>query len=160
QALSTMRRKEMAMLLTQNEFEAQRKQLFEHSPVSYFALEETITHLQETPRRTVYDVLTTASRVRVQPRCGEGDHAQMRALLTTLERDGGPDILTVTIDSFTRLNLYDKAAQSPQLNGYPLVTHGIQRGRELVQTVTCPLQVRHGSPDGRLLAEVTYASGI
>jgi methylaspartate mutase epsilon subunit len=148
------------MLLTPEAFEAQRRRLFENSPVACFPLEETVATLQQTSRPAVCDVLSAASRVLVQPRSGVGDHAQMCDLLRTIERDGRPDINTITIDSYTRLNKYDKATQSPQLNGYALVTRGIACGRELVQTVRAPLQVRHGSPDGRLLAEVTYASGI
>jgi methylaspartate mutase epsilon subunit len=46
------------------------------------------------------------------------------------------------------------------LNGYPLVTHGWQRGRELNEAVAAPLEIRHGSPDARILFEVSVASGI
>lgn len=148
------------MQLPLEAFHVQREQLFQHGPTGLFPLEDAAAQLRHTPRPTVCEVLTQASMPLLQPRCGVGDHAKMIELLQFLEQEGGPAILSVTIDSYTRLNLYDKAAQSRNLNGYPLVTHGITGGRELVQAVQCPLQVRHGSPDGRLLAEITYASGI
>jgi methylaspartate mutase epsilon subunit len=106
-----------------------------------------------------------AGRPLVQPRCGVGGHAAMRALLAGLERDAAPDLLTLTIDSHTRLLQFDSvarvlAADPGQLNGYPLVTHGWRRGRELAAAVRAPLQVRHGSPDPRPLFAVTVAAGI
>jgi methylaspartate mutase epsilon subunit len=89
----------------------------------------------------------------------------MRALLLRLEAEARPDVLTLTIDSHTRLKRFAEAARalhgsSGDLNGYPLVAHGWQRGRELNETVEAPLEIRHGSPDARVLFEVALASGI
>ena len=142
-------------------FEKERHGLFKAAPVRLVSLQDAAQALRESNRPSVHELLAGTDRLLIQPRCGVGDHQAMVALLKHLEEHGEPDILTVTIDSYTRLNRYDQAAQNlAGLNGYPLVTHGPARGRELVQSVSCPLQVRHGSPDGRLLAEVTYASGI
>ncbi|MER5481195.1 methylaspartate mutase [Streptomyces sp. NPDC002734] len=106
-----------------------------------------------------------AGRVALQPRCGVGSHAQMLTLLQDLERHARPDILTITIDSYTRLKQFDSAravlGRNPaELNGYPLVAHGWTKGRELNEAVSAPLEVRHGSPDARLLFETSVASGI
>lgn len=152
------------MQLALDTFHAERARVFQTGPVPPFALEDVAVQIRQAPRPSVCEMLTCAPGLLIQPRCGVGEHMDMLHLLTLLEDSGGADILTVTIDSYTRLNRYAQAAESLQqqrpLNGYPLITHGITRGRELVQAVSCPLQVRHGSPDGRLLAEVTYAAGI
>jgi len=104
-------------------------------------------------------------RPAIQPRCGVGGHAEMTALLRALELGGRPDLLTVTVDSHTRLRDFATAARAlrerpAELNGYPMVTHGWARGRELVASVGVPLQVRHGSPDPRELFATALASGI
>jgi methylaspartate mutase epsilon subunit len=89
----------------------------------------------------------------------------MRALLRGLERQAAPDLLTVTIDSHTRLLQFDSVRRTldvdpGNLNGYPLITHGWQRGRELNESVSAPIQVRHGSPDARLLFDSSLAAGF
>ncbi len=96
---------------------------------------------------------------------GVGGHDEMRSLLQRLEAGAAPDMLPVTIDSHTRLRHFDVAAAtlrtSPSnLNGYPLVSHGWERGRELNACVQAPLEIRHGSPDARDLFAVAIASGI
>ncbi|WP_371496272.1 methylaspartate mutase [Kitasatospora sp. NBC_00374] len=128
---------------------------------------EAVGYLRDCGKPLAVDVLREADRTGrpvVQPRCGVGGHEQMTTLLRTLER-AGPGILTLTIDSYTRLKQFATARrlllESPgDLNGYPLVAHGWQRGRELNEAVAVPLEVRHGSPDARDLFAVTVASGI
>ncbi|MGC5363260.1 methylaspartate mutase [Streptomyces sp. DT24] len=128
---------------------------------------DILTYLQDARRPFVVDVLRAADaagRPAVQPRCGVGGHEEMLALLRELE-PAGPDILSVTIDAHTRLRKFDTARElmldSPaDLNGYPLVSHGWRRGRELGEAVHVPLEVRHGSPDGRDLFAVSIAAGI
>ncbi|GAA5028091.1 methylaspartate mutase [Streptomyces siamensis] len=129
---------------------------------------ESVAYVKELGKPTAAEVLRAArtdGRVALQPRCGVGSHAQMTTLLQDLERHARPDILTLTIDSHTRLKRFDNARAAllrnpADLNGYPLVTHGWQRGRQLNESVAAPLEVRHGSPDARLLFETTVASGI
>ncbi|MET8412879.1 methylaspartate mutase [Streptomyces sp. NPDC005195] len=128
---------------------------------------DIVDYLTDARRPRVVDVLRAADaagRPAVQPRCGVGGHGPMVTLLRELEA-AGPDILSVTIDSHTRLRKFDTARHlmrhSPaDLNGYPLVSHGWQRGRELGEAVSVPLEVRHGSPDARDLFAVSIASGI
>ncbi|MEE1756042.1 methylaspartate mutase [Streptomyces sp. SP18CS02] len=131
-------------------------------------LAESVAYVRQLGKPTAAEVLhaaRSAGRVALQPRCGVGSHAQMMTLLKDLERHAKPDVLTLTIDSHTRLKRFDNARaallrNSAELNGYPLVTHGWQRGRELNEAVTAPLEVRHGSPDARRLFETSVASGI
>src|SRR5262245_54856678 len=131
-------------------------------------LPDILTHLRDNNKQTAVDVLRSASAAgtfAIQPRCGVGGHAPMQTLSRGLEKDGQPDILSVTIDSHTRLCRFDKATETlrrnpENLNGYPLVSHGWQRGRELDACVRTPLEIRHGSPDPRDLFAVAIASGI
>jgi len=46
------------------------------------------------------------------------------------------------------------------LNGFPAVNHGVSGCRQVIESVHTPLQVRHGTPDARLLTEITYAGGF
>ncbi|MFG2813327.1 methylaspartate mutase [Streptomyces sp. NPDC048410] len=131
-------------------------------------LRESVSYITSLGKPTVAQVLGEARarrRVAVQPRCGVGGHEEMRALLRALETEAEPDVLTVTIDSHTRLRRFEQAARTlatrpEDLNGYPLVAHGWRRGRELNEAVAAPLEVRHGSPDPRPLFDVSLASGF
>ncbi|EYF05461.1 amino acid kinase family protein [Chondromyces apiculatus] len=130
--------------------------------------DEVIGHLRSLGKPTVRDVLRRADgegRLLIQPRCGVGGHEAMRRLLERLEGEAQADILTLTIDSYTRLCRFESASHmlevDPQgLNGYPLVSHGHLRGRELDAALRAPLQIRHGSPDPRALFDVAIAAGI
>lgn len=130
--------------------------------------QDCVDYVRELGKPTAAEVMPRAqdgTPFAIQPRCGVGDHDAMLTLLRTLESGAHPDLLTVTIDSHTRLGHFDVArrtlaANPSHLNGYPLVTHGWRRGRELNEAVASPLEVRHGSPDGRALFEVAVASGI
>ena len=46
------------------------------------------------------------------------------------------------------------------LNGFPAVNHGVAKCRQVIESVNVPMQVRHGTPDARLLTEITYAGGF
>jgi methylaspartate mutase epsilon subunit len=142
-----------------DEFLKRRRQLFRHAPVEPFDLGQSVEALRRSASRrlTVAETLKRADHVLIQPRSGVSDHAAMVRLLRALEH---ADIGSVTIDSYTRLNLWDKARTESHLNGYPLVTSGVANGRDLVDAVSIPLEVRHGSPNGCLLAETAFASGI
>jgi methylaspartate mutase epsilon subunit len=131
-------------------------------------LAESAAYVHQAGKPTVAQVLGSAraaGRIALQPRCGVGSHPAMLALLRALEQDAGPDVLTVTIDSHTRLGRFDQARaalrRDPlELNGYPLVAHGWRRGRELNEAVAAPLEIRHGSPDGRELFRTSIAAGV
>ncbi len=103
-----------------------------------------------------------------QPRAGVALIDKHIELLNFLEQEGGADLLPSTIDSYTRQNRYDeceigikeslKAGRS-LLNGFPGVNHGVKGCREVFEAINVPLESRHGTPDGRLLAEITHAAG-
>lgn len=105
----------------------------------------------------------------IQPRAGVALVEKHIELLNFLVDEGGADLLPSTIDSYTRHNRYKEAdvgiAESREagrslLNGFPAVNHGVELCRKVVESVNAPVQVRHGTPDARLLAEITIAGGF
>ncbi len=108
-------------------------------------------------------------RTLTQPRAGVclvKDHIR---LLKRLEEEGSADLLPTTIDSYTRQNRYPEAKRGIDesmtgdrslLNGFPAVNYGVKICREVTETVQKPIQVRHGTPDARLLAEISIAGGF
>jgi methylaspartate mutase epsilon subunit len=132
------------------------------------SIAESVQYAHELGKPTAAAVLAEArriGRIAVQPRCGVGDHDAMMTLLRDLEAGASPDLLTITIDAHTRLLQFDHALRAlnldpGNLNGYPLVTHGWARGRELNEAIGVPLEIRHGSPDARPLFRVSLAAGI
>ena len=104
-----------------------------------------------------------------QPRAGVALLDEHINLLNFLRTEGEADLLPSTIDSYTRQNQYKEAqngideslrAGRSLLNGFPAVNHGVSGIRKLVESVDGPLQVRHGTPDARLLTEITLAGGF
>jgi len=105
----------------------------------------------------------------VQPRAGVPVVERHIELLQHLQDAGEADLLPTTIDSYTRQNRYQEAengvAESirldrAMLNGFPAVNHGVAKCRQVIESVKVPVQVRHGTPDARLLAEIAYAGGF
>lgn len=105
----------------------------------------------------------------IQPRAGVALYQEHIELLQHLENEGGADLLPTTIDSYTRLNRYnecqvgiEKSQQSGRsmLNGFPAVNYGHKVCRLVTSSVKSPVQVRHGTPDARLLTEIAIAGGF
>lgn len=111
-----------------------------------------------------------ASKTLLQPRAGVALIDKHIELLQYLETEGTADLLPTTIDAYTRQNRYEEAAAGIKksinaghhsfLNGFPAVNHGIAGCRRVTEAVSRPIQVRHGTPDARLLAEISLAGGF
>ena len=136
-------------------------------------LEEAIAyHKAMDPARSFAKKLSDAKkagRTLVQPRAGVPVVEEHIKLLKYLEKEGEADLLPSTIDSYTRQNRYNEGengiAESIRLgrammNGFPAVNHGVAKCRQVIESVNVPVQVRHGTPDARLLTEITYAGGF
>lgn len=131
-------------------------------------LQDILGHLREAARPSVAARMMAArqrGRAVVQPRCGVGSLAGMTALLRQIEAGAAPEVLTLTIDSHTRLERFARAAevlaQAPErLNGFPMIAHGYGAVRQMAAGLHAPLQVRHGSFDGRRLFAETMAAGL
>ncbi len=110
-----------------------------------------------------------AGKTLVQPRAGVPVVEEHIKLMQYLEKEGEADLLPSTIDSYTRQNRYEEAengiAESIRLgrammNGFPAVNHGVAKCRQVIESANVPMQVRHGTPDARLLTEITFAGGF
>ncbi len=105
--------------------------------------------------------------VLLQPRAGVALVDEHIRLLRYLEETA--DLLPTTIDAYTRQNRYEEAQKGIEkslqagrslLNGFPAVNHGVRACRRVVESVRKPVEIRHGTPDARLLAEITLAAGF
>ena len=111
----------------------------------------------------------TSGQTLIQPRAGVSLPSEHIKLLQYLETEGEADLLPTTIDSYTRHNRYEEAQTGineslregrSMLNGFPAVNHGVAVCRQVTSAVRSPVQVRHGTPDARLLAEISIAGGF
>src|SRR6056297_3142910 len=132
--------------------------------------EEAIEYHESLPASKRFaDVLESADKPLLQPRAGGARLDEQIELLEHLQNAGQADLLPTTIDSYTRDNEYEKAQQGlndarenggDTLNGFPAVNHGVEGCRELIEALDAPIEVRHGTPDARLLAAITFAGGF
>ena len=105
----------------------------------------------------------------IQPRAGVALYEEHIKLLKYLETEGEADLLPTTVDSYTRLNRYTEAQTGIEksketgrsmLNGFPIVNYGVDVCRMVTSSLDSPVQVRHGTPDARLLTEISIAGGF
>jgi len=105
----------------------------------------------------------------IQPRAGVALPDLHIELLSYLETEGEADLLPTTIDSYTRHNRYNEAdagieeskrLNRSMLNGFPVVNYGVDICRKINTSLKSPVQVRHGTPDARLLTEISLAGGF
>ncbi len=136
-------------------------------------LEEAVAYHKAMPENRIFSrKLLKAKQEKhtlVQPRAGVPVVERHIELLQHLQDQGEADLLPTTIDSYTRQNRYQEAENGineslrldrAMLNGFPAVNHGVEKCRQVIESVNVPVQVRHGTPDARLLAEIAYAGGF
>ncbi len=155
-------------------FFAQRQEVLAQWPTgAQVDLEEAVAYQKAIPesKRFSGKLRDAAKRgvTLIQPRAGVPLIDKHIELLQHLETAGEADLLPTTIDSYTRLNRYREAERGiresaalgkAMLNGFPAVNHGVSGCRRVTEAVASPVQVRHGTPDARLLAEITLAGGF
>ena len=150
--------------------DAQRAQVLSHPLARGLGVEEVTRFLKQAPARRFPDRVykERGALPLLQPRGGTPLFDDQLKLTRALS-DAGADFVPLTIDSCTRHNQYETAAQllrrseeegKAYLNGYPLVCHGHELTRELYSGLNKPVSLRHGTPDARLLVEIAIASGI
>lgn len=164
-----LRNKKIAL----DEFMSERKQVLQtwHTGKEVTNFEDGVKYQQTIPEsKNFAKALFEADRKGItlsQPRAGVALIEEHIQLLKTLQEDC--DLLPTTIDAYTRLNRYEEAAVGIQrsieagtskLNGLPVVNHGVAACRGITEVLSKPLQIRHGTPDARLLAEIAMASGF
>ena len=136
-------------------------------------LEESFSYHHELPEYKIFsEKLIKAKQEKktlIQPRAGVALVDDQIKLLKYLQDVGEADLLPTTIDSYTRQNCYEDAQKGivesiknnkSMLNGFPAVNHGVESCRRIINALDTPVQVRHGTPDARLLSEITYAAGF
>ena len=135
------------------------------------SIEEGVRYQRELPEskncaKALRDAVKE-NKVLIQPRAGVALVDEHIELLKFLEEES--DLLPTTIDAYTRLNRYDEAQKGIEksraaghslLNGFPAVNHGIESCRRIIEAIDKPVEVRHGTPDARLLTEISYAAGF
>ena len=159
--------------LTHDEFMTERHQVVQtwHTGKDVEHFEDGVKYQQTIPEKKRFShALLKADqegKTLSQPRAGVALMDEHIALLKTLQEEC--DLLPSTIDAYTRLNRYEEAAVGIQksieagtskLNGLPVVNHGVAACRRMTEALEKPVQVRHGTPDARLLAEISMASGF
>ena len=156
------------------EFQAIRNEVLTQWPTGKDVnLDEAVAYHKAMPEGRIFSKkLLKAKQERrtlVQPRAGVPVVERHIELLQHLEKYGEADLLPSTIDSYTRQNRYKEAENGineslrldrAMLNGFPAVNHGVANCRKVVESVDVPVQIRHGTPDARLLAEITFAGGF
>ena len=136
-------------------------------------MEEAVAYHKAIPEERVFSQKLLKAKKEgktlVQPRAGVPVIEEHIKLMQYLEEHGEADLLPTTIDSYTRQNRYEEAENGisesirlgrAMLNGFPAVNHGVAGCRQVVESVKVPVQVRHGTPDARLLAEISMAGGF
>ncbi|WP_434799673.1 methylaspartate mutase subunit E [Terrisporobacter vanillatitrophus] len=136
-------------------------------------LEESFEFHKSLPENKIFSVKLIKAKEEkttlIQPRAGVALVEDQIKLLTYLQNVGQADLLPTTIDSYTRQNCYEDAQKGiiesiknnkSMLNGFPAVNHGVESCRRIINALDTPVQVRHGTPDARLLSEITYAGGF
>lgn len=160
--------------LTDDEFFSQRQEVLTQWPTGKDVdLEEAVAYHKAMPENRKFSKklldAKRENRTLVQPRAGVPVVEEHIKLMQYLEEHGEADLLPSTIDSYTRQNRYEEAEngiseslrlERAMLNGFPAVNHGVAKCRQVVESVNVPMQVRHGTPDARLLTEITYAGGF
>ncbi|RCW41832.1 methylaspartate mutase subunit E [Halanaerobium sp. MA284_MarDTE_T2] len=122
-------------------------------------------------RRTSSVLKQAASEGKIlcQPRAGLTLLDHHLELLNFLKKNAKADILSTNVDTMTRQNRYQDAEnglvesreiKKSLLDGFPIVSHGVDNCREIILNLDIPVQLRHGTPDSRLMAEIAYASGF
>jgi methylaspartate mutase epsilon subunit len=88
--------------------------------------------------------------------------------LKYLQDEGGTDLLGSMVDSFTRTSRFGAVEKELRegsktgewnLNGFPMVNHGLGNVRKLIKALDLPVSIRGNGPDWRLILEIGLAGG-
>lgn len=160
--------------LSDDEFYGIRKEILEQWPTGKDVdFDEAVEYHKNMPESKSFSRKLSAAkkerRTLIQPRAGVALIDEHIKLLQYLQNQGEADLLPTTIDSYTRQNRYEEAevgikesihTQKSMLNGFPAVNHGVYGCRQIIENLDTPVQVRHGTPDARLLTEICYVGGF
>lgn len=157
-----------------DEFSSQRREVLKQWPSGEGVnFEEVVNYHKAMPKEKIFaEVLAKAKaegRTLAQPRAGVSLIDEHIDMLKYLQDEGGADLLPTTIDSLTKQNRYEEAEKAieegkiaghSRLTGFPAINYGVMACRKVIESVNLPCQIRHSTPDARLLAEITLAGGF
>ena len=160
--------------IPESEFNEIRREVLTQWPTGKDVdLEESVAYHKAMPESRIFSKkliqAKNAHQTLIQPRAGVPVVERHIELMQHLEKYGEADLLPTTIDSYTRQNRYKEAENGisesirldrAMLNGFPAVNHGVANCRRVIESVNVPIQIRHGTPDARLLAEISFAGGF
>ena len=160
--------------IPEGEFMEMRKEVLTQWPTGRDVdLEEAAAYHKSLPANKIFTAKLNDAKEKgntlIQPRAGVPVIDEHIKLLKYLQDNGEADLLPTTIDSYTRQNRYEEADNGinesmrlgrAMLNGFPAVNHGVFGCRQIIEAIDVPVQVRHGTPDARLLTEICYAGGF
>ena len=160
--------------LTDDAFFAERKEILGHWQTGKDVdFDEAVAYQKSIPKEKRFEYKLAKAveekETLIQPRAGVALYNEHIELLRYLETEGEADLLPTTVDSYTRLNRYEEAQKGidksrelgrSMLNGFPVVNHGVDICRKVTSALNSPVQVRHGTPDARLLTELSIAGGF
>jgi len=160
--------------IDRDEFMASRAEVLSQWPTGgRVDLDEAVEFHKQLPKKKIFSRKLRDAKKKgntlIQPRAGVALVSEHIELLTYLQDKGEADLLPTTIDSYTRQNRYKEAEDGVEesvkqsksmLNGFPAVNHGVDSCRSIVNSLDVPVQIRHGTPDARLLTEISYAGGF
>lgn len=160
--------------IPEGEFMEMRKEVLTQWPTGRDVdLEEAVAYHKSLPENKIFTTKLNDAKEKgntlIQPRAGVPVIDEHIKLLKYLQDNGEADLLPTTIDSYTRQNRYEEAENGvneslrlnrAMLNGFPAVNHGVSGCRQIIEAIDVPVQVRHGTPDARLLTEICYAGGF
>ncbi len=160
--------------LSDDAFFAERKEILQHWQTGKnIDFDEAVAYQKSIPQEKRFGAklakATEDKETLIQPRAGVAIYQEHIKLLQFLETEGEADLLPTTVDSYTRLNRYTEAETGIEksketgrsmLNGFPIVNYGKDICRTVTSALKNPVQVRHGTPDARLLTEISIAGGF
>ncbi|MDN4754767.1 methylaspartate mutase subunit E [Porphyromonadaceae bacterium W3.11] len=160
--------------ISDDEFQKERKEVLATWPTgAHVDFNEAVEYQKSIPAKKRFDQKLQKAQEEgvtlIQPRAGVALYDEHIKLLQFLENEGEADLLPSTVDSYTRLNRYkeaevgiEKSKESGRsmLNGFPIVNYGVDICRTVTSALKNPVQVRHGTPDARLLTELSIAGGF
>jgi methylaspartate mutase epsilon subunit len=135
-----------------------------------YDLDEALSYSKKNAERgTVSGVLAKAKSAKETicvPRAGVGSWEGQRSLMAKLD-EAGSGYLPITVDSLTRDLRFSEAnemlkkstTEHSHLNGYPIVAHGVEATRKLIECFDKPVMIRANAVDLRICAETGFASG-
>lgn len=159
-------------LLEEEDFESQRREVLETWRTGRAArdMRANAEFLSRQPSFAEIQAAVNAGQqpTLIQPRCGV-PVARQQVKLFKAFKSVGVRVLSYQVDSLTRNNNLTGAQEAlresrlsgvSEMNGFPVINHGVAALRRIISEVKVPLQTRHSTRDPRLLAEISYAGGV